>query len=124
MAFKQHKILAFTLIEVVTAVLVITIVIAGAAFIFAMGRGQIARQKHYRAATQLAAQKLEQLKVADYNSVVTSGPEDINNLDIDYTRNTHVNNDPNATYKVVRVTVSWEQGNDEPNVSLVTCIAP
>jgi Tfp pilus assembly protein PilV len=125
MTVKKRKLMAaFTLIEVMTAILIVVIVITGSSFLFITGRSQISLQKHYRAATQLATQKLEALKAGNYGSIAvgttTDGP--IASDDISYSRS--VNTVSAGSYKVVTVTVSWLQGNKSRNVSIVTCIAP
>jgi len=125
MTVKQRKsVAAFTLIEVMTAILIVTIVIAGGSFLFVTGRNQVNLQKHYRAATQLAAQKLEELKAGNYGDIVVGDTQDppISLEDLSYTRSTHTVNA--GSYKEVTVTVSWLQGNNSRNVSLVTFIAP
>jgi type II secretory pathway pseudopilin PulG len=123
MTIKRCKLAAaLTLIEVMAAILIVTIVIAGGSFLFVMGRNQVAIQKHYRVASQLAAQKLEKLKAGDYASVVCDSNSD--SLEgIAYTTNTTVV-DVNSSYKEVTVTVSWGPVGNERNLSLVTCIAP
>jgi prepilin-type N-terminal cleavage/methylation domain-containing protein len=124
MTVKQRKsVAAFTLIEVMTAILIVTIVIVGSSFLFVTGRSQVNLQKHYRAATQLAAQKLEELKAGNYSDIVVG--DDSNSIsleDLSYNRNIHTVNA--GSYKEVTVTVSWQQGHLERNVSLVTFIAP
>jgi prepilin-type N-terminal cleavage/methylation domain-containing protein len=123
MTGKQYKSkAAFTIVEVMVAVLIVAIVVIGGSLLFVMGKGQISQQKRFRAATQLAAQKLEELKAGDYanivndnNSVVLEG--------ITYTRDTNVV-DVNALYRQVTVTVSWNQGAASHDISMVTCIAP
>jgi prepilin-type N-terminal cleavage/methylation domain-containing protein len=121
--FKKCKMAAgLTLIEVMAAVLIVTIVIAGGSFLFVMGKKQVSLQKHYRVASQLAAQKLEKLKARDYASVVC----DVNNDSLEgvsYTTNTTVV-DANSLYKEVTVNVSWGPEGNEHNISMVTCIAP
>jgi prepilin-type N-terminal cleavage/methylation domain-containing protein len=124
MTVKQRKpVAAFTLIEVMTAILIVTIVIAGGSFLFVTGRGQVSLQKHYRAATLLAAQKLEELKAGAYSDIVVG--DDSNSIpleDLSYTRSTHAENA--GSYKEVTVTVSWGPTGNAHNVSLVTFIAP
>jgi prepilin-type N-terminal cleavage/methylation domain-containing protein len=124
MTVKQRKpVAAFTLIEVMAAILIVTIVIAGGSFIFVTGRGQINLQKHYRAATLLAAQKLEKLKAGPYGSIVAGDTgENLSLEDLSYTRSTHTVNA--GLYKEVTVTVSWGPTGNVHNVSMVTCIAP
>ncbi|MCJ7654544.1 MAG: type II secretion system GspH family protein [Dehalococcoidia bacterium] len=124
MTIKQRKpVAAFTLIEVMAAVLIVTIVIAGGSFLFVTGRGQINLQKHYRVATLLAAQKLEELKAGPYGNIVCDSNSD--SLEgVSYTTQSTVVVNTSPSYKEVTVTVGWLQGNNSRNVSMVTCIAP
>ena len=123
MTIKRHKsAAAVTLIEVMVAVLIVTIVIIGGSLLFVAGRSQINQQKQYRAATYLAAQKLEELKADAYDNVVS----DSNSVSLEgfsYTRSAVVE-DVNSLYKKVTVTVSWGPTGNEHNVSLVTSVAP
>jgi prepilin-type N-terminal cleavage/methylation domain-containing protein len=126
MTVKHRKsVAAFTLIEVMVAILIVTIVVAGGSSLFITGRNQVSLQKHYRAATQLAAQRLEELKAVSYGSIAAG--DDSNSIsleDVSYTRSTHTVVHANPSYKEVTVTVSWQQGHLGRNVSLVTLIAP
>jgi type II secretory pathway pseudopilin PulG len=127
MTVKQRKsVAAFTLVEVMAAILIVIIVIAGSSFLFVAGRGQVALQKQYRAAAQLASQKLEELKAGSYASIAagttTYSPVPLEGLSYSRSVNTVVNANP--LYKEVTVTISWLQGNNSRNVSMVTCIAP
>jgi type II secretory pathway pseudopilin PulG len=125
MTVKQRKsVAAFTLIEVMTAILIVTIVIVGGSFLFVTGRSQVNLQKHYRAATQLAAQKLEELKAGNYGSIVVGTTTDSPIALEDLSYNRSVNTVNAGSYKEVTVTVSWQRGNNTHNVSLVTFIAP
>ncbi len=113
---------ATTLVEVALAIVIVTIVVVGCSMLFASARGQIHRQKNLRSAAQLAAQQLENLKAGSYDSITDSNtPESVPLDGVTYTRNTNVV-DANS-YKTVTVTVGWG-GDNEPNVSLVTIIAP
>jgi hypothetical protein len=98
-------------------------VVIGGSLLFVMGRGQISQQKRFRAATQLAAQKLEELKAGSYASVVNDSNSVVVLEGISYTRDTVVE-DVNAMYKRVTVTVGWNQGAASHDISMVTCIAP
>jgi type II secretory pathway pseudopilin PulG len=123
MTVKRHKsAAALTLIEVMVSVLIVTIVIIGGSFLFVTGRDQINLRKHYRVATQLAAQKLEELKAGDYYSIVVGDTEESLSLEnLSYNRSIHTTD--TGSYKEVTVTVSWGPSN-EHSVDLVTCIAP
>lgn len=119
---KRRRAAATTMVEVMLAIVIVTIVVVGCSMLFASARGQICRQKNFRAATQLAAQQLENLKAGSYGSITDSNtPESVTFDGVTYTRSTNVV-DANSC-KTVTVTVGWGGGND-PNVSLVTIIAP
>lgn len=127
MTVKQRKYEAgFTLIEVMAAILIVTIVIAGSSFLFVAGRGQVSQQKHYRTATQLAAQKLEELKAGSYTAIASGTTTDssVTLEDISYGRSYETVVNANPPYKTVTVTIGWMQGSNSRNVSMVTCIAP
>jgi len=110
------------MVEVVLAILIVTIVIVGCSILFASGRTQIKRQKIYRAAVQLATQKLEKKKGGLYSSLTAGDEPNSYTMDgVSYTINTHIA-DGNS-YKTVKVTVYWGASND-PNVKLFTIIAP
>lgn len=125
MAFiKRRFATATTMVEVALAIVIVAIVIVGCSILFAATRGQIRRQKTFRAATQLAAQKLEILKAKPYSdSALNEGDySDSNSIDgVSCTRYTHI--EDSNSYKTVRVSVCWGASN-EPNVTLVTIIAP
>jgi len=122
MTFKHRKsAAAFTLVEVMTSILIVTIVVTGGSYLFIAGRNQVSLQKHYRSATQLAAQKIEELKGGSYGSI-TSGPNSISLDGMSYAQYTTVVD--NGTYKQVTVDVNWTQGHLKRDVNLVTLIAP
>ncbi|MDD5063456.1 MAG: hypothetical protein PHQ35_01675 [Phycisphaerae bacterium] len=121
---KRRQMAASTLVEVMTAILITMVAITGSSFLFVFGKSDISLQKHYRAATYLAAQKLEELKAGDYASIpagtTTDGPIALD--DASYNRS--VNTVSAGPYKEVTVTVSWLHGNKSRDVTIVTCIAP
>jgi type II secretory pathway pseudopilin PulG len=105
------------------AVLIVAIVVIGGSLLFVMGKGQISQQKRFRAATQLAAQKIEELKAGNYNNI----QDDSNSVTLEgviYTRIVDQEPDANGLYKRVTVTVGWNQGAISHDISMVTCIAP
>jgi Tfp pilus assembly protein PilV len=112
-----------SLVEVMVAILIFTIVIVGCSFLLAFGRSQISIQEHYQVATYLAGQKLEELKAGDYYSIQAGQTqEDISLEDLPYSRVTDIEED--GLCKKVSVTVQWEQTGGQRNVNLVTFIGP
>ena len=112
-----------SLIEVMVAVLIFTIVIFGASFLFLYGRNQVSVQEHRRVAFQLAAQRLEELKAGNYGDIVVGEAEEILTLeDSYYTLSTQI--EDVGQYKKVIVTINWQQMGKVHDVSLATCVAP
>ncbi len=96
---------AVTLVEVMMAVLISTIVILGSSFFFVASSNQVNLQEQYRAASRLASQKLEELKAGSYDDIATGEATDSVSLeDSSYSRST-VTEDI-GLYKKVIVTVS------------------
>ena len=112
-----------SLVEVMVAVLIFTIVIAGGSFLFVTGRSQISLRGHYRVALQLAAQKLEELKADNYDDIEEGETEESFSLeDLSYSRTTET--EDVGLYKKVDVGVDWQQLGKQHSVSLTTFIAP
>ncbi len=112
-----------TLVEVIVAILIFTIVIIGGSFLFASGRSQINLRERYRVAVQLAAGKLEELKAGNYHDIQQGQTQESLSLeDVSYSRT--IDTEDVGLYKKVEVTVHWGQTGNGHNVSLVTFIAP
>jgi prepilin-type N-terminal cleavage/methylation domain-containing protein len=112
-----------SLIEVMIAVLITAIVMLGGSMFFASSTGQISLREQYRAASRLASQKLEELKAADYDTVVVG--TDTDNVTLESTTyNRSVVTQDLGSYKEVTVTVTWGTGAKQNNINLVTYIAP
>jgi prepilin-type N-terminal cleavage/methylation domain-containing protein len=110
-----------TLVEVMLAILILTIVILGSALLYVYGLGHISLSKNYRVATELAAQKLEQLEADNhYHIDIPAGEtsEDISLGGVAFTRDTTT--EDLGLYKKVNVTVNWTQNQRLRDVSLVT----
>ena len=112
-----------SLVEVMMAVLILTIVILGSSMFFVVSIRQINLREQYRAASGLAGQKLEELKAGNYDDVTIGELKDSLSLGgLSYSRST-VTEDL-GLHKNVVVTVNWGPTGMERNVSLVTLIAP
>jgi len=112
-----------SLIEVMVAVLILTLVILGGSFLFVTGKSQIELREQYRVASRLAAQKLEDVKAGNYDDIEKSAmSESLSLKDTCYSRSI-VTKDL-GLYKQADVTVQWGPVGRERNVSLVTFIAP
>jgi len=114
---------AVTLVEVMVAVLISTIVILGSSFFFVASSNQVNLQEQYRAASGLASQTLEELKAGSYDDIATSETaESLSLEETSYSRS--IDSEDLGLYKKVTVTVNWDAGSKQRNVSLATLIAP
>jgi len=112
-----------SLIEVMLAISVLAIVVLGMAFFSFYTSGQVGLGKQYRAALQLAGQKMEQLKADNETGIfVEDGEttEEVASGDLSYTRTTVV--EDSGLCKEVTVTVSWNQMGKDRNVRLVSLV--
>jgi len=112
-----------SLVEVMTAALILAIVIMGGSLLFASGKSQIDLREQYRVASRLAAQKLEDVKAGNYDDIEKSATNESLSLKNTYYSRSTVTKDL-SLYKQVDVTVQWGPVGREHNVSLVTLIAP
>lgn len=112
-----------SLVEVMTAALILTIVVLGGSFFYVASTNQINLREQYRAASRLAGQKLEELKAGSYDDAAIGEVEDSLTLENSTYSRSAVTEDL-GSYKKVVVTVNWGPAGMERNVSLVTLIAP
>jgi prepilin-type N-terminal cleavage/methylation domain-containing protein len=119
LVLKSKK--GMTLVEVMLAILILTIVILGSALLYVYGLGHISLSKNYRVATELAAQKLEQFEADNhYHIDIPAGEttEGISLGGVSFTRDTTT--EDLGLYKKVKVTINWTQNQRLRDVSLVT----
>ena len=120
------------LVEVMLAITILIIAVIGTSSSFVTGRKQITGQQHYRAAAQLASQKLEEIKAlayADINEIEED--EELTLYGTDYQRHTEITLTATSTpslpkpCKKVEVTIGWTgAAGDEHDAKLVTYIGP
>ncbi len=112
-----------SLVEVMVAVLISTIVILGSSFFFVASSNQINLREQYRAASRLASQKLEELKAGSYDDIATSVTNESLSLEkTPYSRS--IDTEDLGLYKKIIVTVNWNGVGKQRNVSVATLIAP
>ena len=112
-----------SLVEVMTAALILVIAMLGGSYFYVASTNQINLREQYRAASRLAGQKLEELKAGSYDDVTIGELKDSLTLENStYSRSTVT--EELGLYKKVVVTVNWGPVGLERNVSLVTLIAP
>lgn len=112
-----------SLVEVITAALILVIVMLGGSFFYVASTNQINLREQYRAASRLAGQKLEELKADNYNDVTIGELKDSLTLE-NSTYSRSVVTEDLGLYKKAVVTVNWGPVGLGRNVSLVTLIAP
>jgi prepilin-type N-terminal cleavage/methylation domain-containing protein len=122
---------AFTLVEVMLAVVIMTIALIGTSHVYVQARQFVVSQRYSRVAVRLAAQKIETLKAAGYNGIASSiPPETLTLAGKSYLRQTQVSltATPTATLpkpcKKLMVTVLWLLGTNLHQVTLATYIGP
>jgi len=123
MSIVQKSKKGTSLVEVMTAVLISTIVMLGGSFFYVASTNQINLREQYRAASRLAGQKLEELKAGNYDAVTIGELKDSLTLENSTYSRSVVTEDLGLSKKVT-VTVNWGPAGMERNVSLVTLIAP
>ncbi len=123
MSIVQKSKKGTNLVEVMMAVLILTIVILGGSFFYVASTNQINLREQYRAASRLAGQKLEELKASDYDNVTIGELNDSLTLE-NSTYSRSVVTEDLGSYKKVVVNVNWGPVGMERNISLVTLIAP
>lgn len=112
-----------SLVEVMIAILISTIVMLGGSLFFVSSTNQINLRKQYRAASRLASQKLEEFRAVDYDTVAEGEVKDSVTLENSSYSRSVVTKDL-GLYKQVTVTVNWGTAAKVNNINLVTFIAP
>ena len=117
MIFAHRANKGMTLVEVLLAILICAIVIIGGSLLFIRGKSMINLQEQYRAALQITAQKLEEVKTLNYLDIPVGETQENYSFDDDtYTRKMVV--EDMGIYKKIKVTVFWTQMGSEREVSL------
>jgi len=115
----------FSLVEVLTAILIFGIVAVGTMTFFAYGRTHIDRGTRRRLALELGRAKMERLKATAYADI-SSEVEDNVSLGSTTCRRTTASTERTVTlgkYKEVSVRVQWPADNPGDEVWLYTVIA-
>jgi Tfp pilus assembly protein PilV len=120
-----------TLVEVMLAVLILIISLIGTSLTYVSGRRFLVGQQYYRAAVQLASQKLEELKASGYDNINEGEEEEEVSMNgLTYIRHTQIEltADPTAGVPMpcekATVTIVWTLGADQHETQLVIYIGP
>lgn len=118
-----------TLVEVLVAVLILTIVVWGAVAFMVSGRTRVELSNQERVAAQIGMEQIERARAAGYSAVESydTGSESVNSVVYTWTL-TSVPTladpaDANSVYKEVEINVSWSTGTLQ-SVTLHTGISP
>jgi Tfp pilus assembly protein PilV len=121
-----------TIIEVMVAALILVIALIGTSSTYVTGRWQIVNQRYYRAAAQLASQKIEELKANGYDNIDEGEDEEefsVGGLTYQRRTQTELTAEPSAEVpkpcKKATVTILWSlRGEHQHEARLVTYIGP
>lgn len=114
------------------AIAILIIVLFGTSTTYVSGRKQIAGQQYYRAAAQLASQKLEETKALGYSGLTESKQqEEATMYGIDYLINTQTeltdvpSSDVPKPCMKITVTIQWTgSAEDSHEAQFVTYVGP
>lgn len=115
---KMYKKKGFTLVEVMVAIVIFTIVVLGGFVFFFYGRSHISLSNHQRMALELTKEKIEICKASGCSDLLDEG---ISLGGIQFARDT-VNN-AYVGYNELTVIVRWQEGANPYSVQLITIIA-
>lgn len=108
----------FSLVELILAISVVSIVIVGSATILLAAQGRSLEAAHQAAATAAASARLESLRESDFDAIAsgttsfpTPGVPRLLSAEL-------VVSSVNADLKTAAATVSWKEGNRTARVSL------
>jgi len=120
-----------TLLEVMVSIFLLGVVAVGTSQLFVFGMAQINVRGHERAALERAQQRIEELYVSEYDSVVAKTETNLPLGNILGTRTTTVeamddsaNGSGTEDYRRVLVTVFWTERGRAESVALETVITP
>ena len=120
----MHKKKGVTLVEVMVAILIFTIVMLGGLVFFFYGRTYISQSNHERMALELTKEKIELWKADDYSHIANQNESSISLGGTQFSRSTSVveRTGTGGVYKEITVTTSWQQTGTTYNVQLLTII--
>ena len=120
---------AFTLVEIMFSVLILSIVMIGGAFYFLHSSSQIRISRRSRMALELAEERIERLKAVGFSGLANEMESGLPLGGLPATRQTEIigideDGDGREDYRRIIVTVFWEEGTASQEVSLTTLISP
>ena len=118
----------FTLLEGLLAIVLLALILIGAAPFFYCGRALVHRARATRAAVELAADRIEELMDVGFDEIVSGSEEGVELHGFTYDVTTAVQtvqSDPGTgyAYKQVVVLIEWTVGAKEDDLTVVTYIS-
>jgi len=117
-----------SLVEVMVSIVILAVVVLGAAAFFSTSRKTIERAAEQRTATQIASDRLEQARATGYATVDDdSGTVDVGDTSYSWTLTVTTaladSTDAESAYKQLEVAVNWATSGGDP-VVIRSAIAP
>jgi type IV pilus assembly protein PilV len=114
----------FTLIEIMIALVVMSIGLTALAAVQISAIRGNAFSKRMTTAMSIADGKMEQIKNGSYASIISESATQVTQSNMNFTRQVTVtNNSPLANAKTVNVTVSWSEGSKSHTVPITTIVS-
>ncbi len=114
----------FTLIEVMIALIVMSIGLTALAAVQISAIQGNAFSKRMTTAVSIADEKMEQIKSNLYTEIVSESSSQITQSNLNFTRQVTVtNNSPLTNTKTINVTVSWSEGSKSHSVPITTIVS-
>jgi len=113
-----------TIVEVMVAIVIFTILILGGFASFFYGRSHISHSNHERMALELTKEQIEILKATPYDELPEEDDENITLGGIQFNRNTVISDGTGGgVYKEITVTTIWQEQGNPVSVQIATIIA-
>jgi type IV pilus assembly protein PilV len=114
----------FTLIEVMIALVVMSIGLTALAAVQISAIRGNAFSKRMTTAVSIAEARMEQIKNGSYASIIPESAIQVTQSNMNFTRQVAVtNNSPLANTKTINVTVSWSERSKSPSVPITTIVS-
>ena len=117
-----------SLVEVMVALVVLAVIVIGAAAFFSGGRGTIEESAQRRTAAQIAHQQVELARAGGYEALAgAGGTATVDDVEYSWTLVVTVGQadpgDADSSYKQMRIVVDWPRLRGSP-VAVETAMAP
>jgi prepilin-type N-terminal cleavage/methylation domain-containing protein len=114
----------FTLIEVMIALVIMSIGLTALAAVQISAIRGNAFSKRMTTAVSIAEARMEQIKNGSYASIIPESAIQVTQSNMNFTRQVAVtNNSPLANTKTINVTVSWSERSKSPSVPITTIVS-